>query len=42
MLDERKKCREMLALEDGLSKWEIQFLEDIDRLLEQGRTLGII
>jgi len=38
-MDDRKKCREMLALEDGLSRWEIDFLESIDRQLETGRTL---
>lgn len=40
MSEQMKQCREMLALEDGLTQWEIQFLDDIYRLLEQGRALS--
>lgn len=40
MTDERKMCRDMLALNEGLTEWEIQFLESIDKQLESGRSLS--
>jgi hypothetical protein len=39
MTDHKQMSRDMLNLDDGLTPWEIEFLESIDRQLEAGRTL---